>query len=211
MFIAADDNRRIAGESSGKELVVIRIIAYFRMKSQRKSKVGFQGDHFKKIGNVDMRKLSTYVLNNPPVFRKNVMTDYNFNLSTFPNLNNPIGWTFEKYSGNQHVGIKNYFNLSFLTLLMALVISDSFNPALRACFRASLSNFSNSSKDGGEIVLKITESPLPITTNWTPVFNPRESLISSGITTCPFDDSRVVARFVLMEYSLPVHVLPVRI
>jgi hypothetical protein len=109
------------------------------------------------------------------------MTDNNINMTFFPNLKNPVWWAFEKYSGNKHIGIKNYFHLFFLTLLMALAISDIFNPAWRACFRASLSKSSNSSNDGGEIVLKMTEF-----------------LISSGITTWPFDDSRVVAKLVLI-------------
>jgi hypothetical protein len=143
-------------------------------------------------------ELSADVLNNPSVFLKNFMTDNNINMTFFPNLKNPVWWAFEKYSGNKHIGIKNYFHLFFLTLLMALAISDIFNPAWRACFRASLSKSSNSSNDGGEIVLKMTESPLPITTNWTPVLSPREFLISSGITTWPFDDSRVVAKLVLI-------------
>ena len=143
MFITTDDNRRFTDESCRKELIVIWIIANLRMQGQRKGKMSFQGDNFKKIGNINMRVLITDVLNNPSVFFKNIMTDYNFNLPFFPNLKNSIRWTFEKYSGNQHIGIKNYSHLFFLTLVMALLISDNFNPALRACLRASLSKSSN--------------------------------------------------------------------
>ena len=56
------------------------------MQSQRKGKMGFLGDHFKKIGNVDVGKLSTDVLNNPSVFLMNFMIDNNINLSSLPNL-----------------------------------------------------------------------------------------------------------------------------
>ncbi len=113
------------------------------MQGKRKSKMGFQSNHFKKIGNINVRKLSTEVLNNSSVFLKNFMADDNVNLPFFPDLKNPKGRTFEKYSGNQNIGIKNYLHLFLLTLFIALLISDNFNPALRACFRASLSKSSN--------------------------------------------------------------------
>ena len=113
------------------------------MQSKRKSEVRFQSNHFKKIGNIDVREMSADVLNNPSVFSENFMTYHNFNLSFLPNLKKPIGWPLEKDRGNQDIGIKNTFHLFFLTLLIALPISDNFSPARRACFRASLSKSSN--------------------------------------------------------------------
>ncbi len=71
MFVSADNNRRFAGESGGKEFIIVRIVAYLRMQCKRKSKMGFQGDHFKQIGNVDVGKMSTDILNNPAMIDDN--------------------------------------------------------------------------------------------------------------------------------------------
>ena len=42
MFVTADDSRRFAGDSRGKEFVIIWIYANLRMQGGRKSKMGFQ-------------------------------------------------------------------------------------------------------------------------------------------------------------------------
>ena len=49
-------------------------------------------------------------------------------------------------------------------------------------------------RDGGLTTFKMTTSPSPTTINCTPAVRPSRFLTSSGITTCPFEERRVVAR-----------------
>src|SRR5665648_1183076 len=87
---------------------------------------------------------------------------------------------------------------------MAAVMLSFFIPAFRASLWTLVSIFPNSSGDGGRIIFRTTVSPDPMTTNCAPGFRPRRSRTSSGMTTCPLDDSFVgdKASILHIRYSL---------
>jgi hypothetical protein len=97
-------------------------------------------------------------------------------------------------TGNENICVKYNLHLRPRIFVTTASTSDFLNPALRACCRARPIKSLNSLTEGAEIALRITTSRLPTTTNCVPTFNPNRSRISSGMTTCPLDDMRVVAK-----------------
>src|SRR5206468_1038238 len=79
------------------------------------------------------------------------------------------------------------------TLRMVFRRSAGLKPTRRASLRALATRARNSLLAGASIRLRITTSPSPMTTNCTPASRPRAFRTSSGMTTCPLDESLVVA------------------
>lgn len=76
-----------------------------------------------------------------------------------------MGRAGEEDSGHEYVGVQYDLHLWDLTLVTAALMSDLLSPACLACLRARAISSSNSSILGGEIVLRITVSFSPTTTN----------------------------------------------
>src|SRR5229473_3732153 len=113
-----------------------------------------------------------------------------------PSLQNLERRALPEDSGNNNVSIEDCLDRHVarrLTLAIADFKSAFFTPAFLASARARLKSSWNSSSLGGVMTLRITASPWPMTTNWSPSLSPRSLRTSSGMTTCPLDDSFVVA------------------
>src|SRR3989475_10565693 len=93
---------------------------------------------------------------------------------------------------DEDVRVENDSHPRRRTLQTAFWMSAGLIPARRARLRTRAARARNSPRLGALIRFKITTSPSPITTNWAPVSRPRAFLTSSGITTCPFEESLVV-------------------
>jgi hypothetical protein len=109
-----------------------------------------------------------------------------------PGIKNLIGWPRKENAGDEDIRIRNDFYFRPRTLAMAASISDLLNPALRACFLACLIKSSKASMGSGAMAFRMTTSRSPTTTNWVPVRRFKRVRTSSGITTCPLEDIRVV-------------------
>ena len=95
---------------------------------------------------------------------------------------------------DDHVRIKNEPYLCPLTLAIALAMSDRFILFVAlACFRAFSMMASKSGIEGRVMVLRMTATSSPPTTNRSPALSPSWFRTSSGITICPLDDNFVVA------------------
>ena len=109
-------------------------------------------------------------------------------VSGLPSLQNLERRAFPEDSGNNNVSIEDCLDRHFarrLTLAIADFKSAFFTPAFLASARARLKSSWYSSSLGGVMTLRITASPWPMTTNWSPSLSPRSLRTSSGMTTCP--------------------------
>ena len=103
---------------------------------------------------------------------------------------------------DQNIGVEDDLHFLFRTAAIALEISEDLIPWVLACFLARRINPSKSFMDGAVRVLKMMASPSPMTTNWDPAASWSLSRISSGMTTCPLEDIRVVASRLMAIFLL---------
>ena len=99
----------------------------------------------------------------------------------------------EEHARNDDIGVEYNPHRDRRTLETALATSARRRPARFAASRARATSDVNSPSAGGSRTLKITTSRSATTTNCAPAFSPNRVRISSGMTTCPFEDRVVVA------------------
>jgi hypothetical protein len=149
---------------------------------------------FYKGFHLDLWELNGYLPHDPLILFQDCRGKQKLNLTVTPSFENLVRRSCKENTGNENICVKNNLHLRPRTLATAASTSAFLNPALRACFLAWPSRSLNSLTEGAEIAFRITPSRFPTTTNCVPAFKPNRSRISSGMTTCPLDDIRVVAK-----------------
>ena len=143
------------------------------------------------------RRFNTFRTEFNSVLIKNRWREHQFKIAGGPGIQESAGHATKENARHDHVGVHHDPHRDRRTFFAALAMSARVMPVCFATCRARPTKVANSLSDGGSSSLKITTSRSAITTNCAPASSPSCKRISSGMTTCPLDDSVVVAAVVM--------------
>jgi hypothetical protein len=150
---------------------------------------------------IDPRELLLEFGSDTTVLLVDVGGEHEFESALTPRQEDLVRWPSEENARHEDIRIEHDLHRAPRTFRTARATSDTCSPASRACRRALAAMAANSFRAGVAIVLRITTSRSPMTTNCAPAFNPSRLRTASGMTTCPFDDMRVVSMFSIRDTS----------
>ena len=192
MFITRHDEGSLSRNGAFEEFVVRGVLVDYRRQRPRLNHLGMDREQLQERPQVHTGKFRSKLPTDSLVFNDDFWRHQKRYLLVSPGAKNLIRWTRKEDAGDEYIRIQSDFHLRPRTLATAASTSDLLNPALRACSLACLIKSSKASLGSGAMALRMTTSRSPTTTNWVPVRSFKRVRTSSGITTCPLEDIRVV-------------------